>query len=56
MAIHGVGGNTATNTGTGAGTAGVAIVSAVGATTITLLGTTGNGTYTSGGTVTLTSR
>jgi hypothetical protein len=56
VAIHGMTGNTAVNTGAALGTlASGVIVSAVGATSITL-GITGNGTGNPGGTVTLLSR
>ena len=57
VSVHGVGGSTGVNSGTGGGSlAGGAIVSAVTGTTITLAGTTFAGAYTSGGTVTLLSR
>jgi hypothetical protein len=56
VAVHGMAGNTAANTSTGAGPGGSILVTAINSTTQMTLNATGNGTWTSGGTITLLSR
>lgn len=61
VAIHGVGGNTNANTGTGAGQttvcgSGADLIHVTASNQFQLVGTTGNGAYTSGGIATVVSR
>jgi len=57
VAIHGVGGNTNANSGTGtAYNSGAALIKVLSSTTFQLVGVSGNASYTSGGTATLVSR